>query len=647
MRKTLRKAGLLAVLVPAAVILAAAVMPLGIAGPLGVMVLALSAGAMAAATVMTCCWLESRKGKDDQLRHALDRMADLYYQADGMGRLVYCTAASSKVLGYPPDEAVGRAVTSFYVEPEDRGRLLAKMVANHGSVANYETRLKHRDGHEIWVSTSSQFILGERGDVVGIEGILRVVEERKQIEKGLRDAQSLIQALLDVAPDAIMLMDREGHLLSTNSVVSERLGLPAEELVGKVMWQFFPADLIESRRQSVETVFRTGKPVMLSDVRDGRHYDNHIHPVFAQDGQVAQVAVFSRDVTSRVAAAQELADSEEMYRTMFDDLPVVKLRTDPQTGAIIDANKAAADYYGWSQERLRTMRVSDLNLWAPDRSLSQMKLVESGDCRFFQARHRLATGETRDVEVYSAPILARGKTFLHSIVIDATDRRRAERSLSDAKYRSDLAARAKSEFVAMLGHDIRTPLNTVLGMSQLLNTSRLDPKQRSWVDGILQSSDDLLSVFEDILEFTSLDADKFDTWLPLGEAIPRSTLTPKRLLLCEDNVVIRKMTTAMLRHWGHSVTAVADGLEGFEAARSQGFDLLLIDVDLPNLDGPDMARMLREANVQTPILALAAVASPQAVQRYLDSGMTSYLVKPFSTHMLLEAMTGLLSKTVN
>lgn len=117
------------------------------------------------------------------------------------------------------------------------------------------------------------------------------------------------------------------------------------------------------------------------------------------------------------------------------------------------------------------MRVMDLNLWGPDRTSIEMDQVRKGQTTSFQARHRLASGQIRDVEVHSSPIRVRGKTFLHSIIIDVTERLQAERSLTDAKLQAEASARAEMAFIARMSRELRTPLNGILGMTRLLSES--------------------------------------------------------------------------------------------------------------------------------------------------------------------------------
>ncbi len=90
--------------------------------------------------------------------------------------------------------------------------------------------------------------------------------------------------------------------------------------------------------------------------------------------------------------------------------------------------------------------------------------------------------------------------------IEITALKDAERELRSAKERAEAADRAKSEFLAVMSHEIRSPLNAVLGFSELLKESKLDAEQRSWVDTVCSAGTSLLALIDDILDFSKIEA---------------------------------------------------------------------------------------------------------------------------------------------
>jgi DNA-binding response OmpR family regulator len=108
-----------------------------------------------------------------------------------------------------------------------------------------------------------------------------------------------------------------------------------------------------------------------------------------------------------------------------------------------------------------------------------------------------------------------------------------------------------------------------------------------------------------------------------------------QILVVEDERRMADLLERTLSEEGHQVVLARDGREGFEMARCSPFDVIVLDVTLPVMDGVSVARRLRECRVRTPVLMLTARDAPSDVVRGLDSGADDYLTKPFSIDVLL------------
>ncbi|MBK5964954.1 hypothetical protein CCR95_12895 [Thiocystis minor] len=146
---------------------------------------------------------------------------------------------------------------------------------------------------------------------------------------------------------------------------------------------------------------------------------------------VVWLLVHGRARALRITAelTRELSESEARYRQAFEVNSAIKLMVDPETGRIVDANSAAVAFYGYPRERLLSLSITDINPLPAKSMVRGMAQAVSGAKRYFQFKHRLACGDLRDVEVYSGPVTVGGRTLLHSIVHDITERRRIEAAL--------------------------------------------------------------------------------------------------------------------------------------------------------------------------------------------------------------------------
>ncbi|MGB0280651.1 MAG: PAS domain S-box protein [Neptuniibacter sp.] len=147
------------------------------------------------------------------------------------------------------------------------------------------------------------------------------------------------------------------------------------------------------------------------------------------------------DITLDVIAGEALKASVTMYKQMFDLNSAIKLLIDPATGEIISANKAACDFYGYSLDEMSQLSIFDINTLNKEQILHEMETAKKEKRLFFSFKHRIASGEIKDVEVHSGPVNVHGRALLHSIVIDVTDRNRYERALKETTERLEFERR--------------------------------------------------------------------------------------------------------------------------------------------------------------------------------------------------------------
>lgn len=155
----------------------------------------------------------------------------------------------------------------------------------------------------------------------------------------------------------------------------------------------------------------------------------------------------------KAEAVQKQLEAEAQYRSLFENNHATMLLIDPQTGVIVDANPAAAAYYGWPVEQIKRMKISEINTLTPEEIAQEMRKSVQRNQHHFLFRHRWANGTVHDVEVYSGPIVIRGKELLYSIVHDITERTRAEQELksSEVRFRAVVENAPESIFILAQG----------------------------------------------------------------------------------------------------------------------------------------------------------------------------------------------------
>ena len=141
---------------------------------------------------------------------------------------------------------------------------------------------------------------------------------------------------------------------------------------------------------------------------------------------------FQRERTremERFHASEAIRESEDRFRNLFERNVAIMLIIDPDTGNIIQANKAASDFYGWSIELLSDMRIQEINTLPSEAVTNEMNEAMSSGSIHLASRHRRSDNSIRDVDVFCCKIEIKGKAFFYSIIHDITERKQAEEEL--------------------------------------------------------------------------------------------------------------------------------------------------------------------------------------------------------------------------
>ena len=355
-----------------------------------------------------------------------------------------------EIVGYTSQEL--RSLTFQDITyPEDLDldlKYFNQILANEIQNYSIEKRYICQNSSVIWINLTVSLVRSPSGEpeyfISVVEDISDVYDElrlRRETEEALKLSQQRLQLIMNSIPQGIFWKDKNSVYLGCNYNFAIDVGLIApEEIAGKTDYELcFTQEEAEFFRQVDQRVIETRRPqyhIVKNHLQaDGKHawIETNKIPLNDPDGNVIGVLGTYEDITQRKQIEEALRQSEQCYRQMFENNQAIKLLIDPASGEIVDANPAAANFYGYKLEDLKQLKITDINILSEEKVALEMQNVLSEQRSYFLFRHQLADGEVRDVEVYSSPIYIQGKTLLYSIIHDITDRRRAETALQQAK----------------------------------------------------------------------------------------------------------------------------------------------------------------------------------------------------------------------
>lgn len=445
---------------------------------------------------------ETVSESEETYRMLYDSLTDAVFTSElnddkTFGKFIHVNEIACKWLGYSHDELLLLTPSEIITEKSRDTLILNKdSIINHQKVVlEVECVAKDCSITPVEVNITAGVFKGK----TLIHAIARDITDRKKAEKELMERGAIISSAVEYLPVIFYVIDNEGIFQLSVGAGLKSLGLKSNQVVGISVFDLYKdyPVILDAIKKAMEN-----QPASFESVVNGAYHYNFLTP--SPDIGIIGVAI---DITELKQTFRKLEQSRADYIKLFEDHLAVKLLIDPETGQIIDSNNAAARYYGWTREQLRTMNVSQINSTSEAQIKAVLQKANENTGAFFEFIHKLANGSLRNVEVYATKINFDGRQVLHSIIHDVTERKKAQEELVIAKEKAEESDRLKTSFLQNMSHEIRTPMNAIMGFSELLFDIADDKERlREFTDIISMRCDDLLTIINDILDISKIES---------------------------------------------------------------------------------------------------------------------------------------------
>lgn len=391
--------------------------------------------------------IEAEKQKTEYInqRNLLLKEKQLQFDSMPLGLLITdkeylireVNPAAEKIFGYTKENILFNSFDLFFNDDD-------KFILNDviGGIKKRDSLTKHIFENEKkskekivceWHITS---LKDEDDNFIGLLVMIRDITEEKIREAEIRK----LSVVVEQSPSVVVVTNKNAEITYVNKRFTEITGYLPQEVLGKN-----PRILQSGKMKKNEYIYMwqtitsggiwTGN--FLNKKKNGELFweSAKISSIKNEKGEIQNYIAVKEDITKIKAIQDSLEESEIRYRTMFEFSSAIMLLIDPRDGRIWDANQTAENYYGYSQENLRRMIITDINISISSNKLeSFLTIIKSGVKKQFYFKHKLANGNVRDVEVYSSIIFLKGKELLFSIIHDITERKKAEEELENYKH---------------------------------------------------------------------------------------------------------------------------------------------------------------------------------------------------------------------
>ncbi len=628
---------------------------------------------------------EMLQDSEELYRSVVENIQDVFYRTDKDGQITMISPSASRLYGGSCGEILGRQVKSFWMYPDERVELIQQL-ERHGVVRDYELTFRRKDGSPVSVSATSTLRRDGNGNVVGVEGIIRDITERKRAEE---ERMRLVRAIEQVA-EGIIITDANWNIQYANPAFERITGYGRDEIVGRHT-RILKSDNHDETfyRQLRETLSRgeAWSGHIVNKKKDGSSYDAEVTASAIRDcsGDIRNYVSIHRDITRELQLEKELRQAQKMesigtlaggiahdFNNILTPIiaytELVQAKVPEESGLrrnldqVLKAGFRAKElvrqiltFSRRSEQDKKTVRITPIIKEA-------LKLLRSSLPTTIKISRKMTISPGRDA-VLADP------TQIHQVLMNLCTNAAHAMRVKGGILSVELSEACNLTPGSGSGHsDLEevpclclTVSDTGHGMDAAVIERIFDPYFTtkttgegtglglSVAQGIIKSHGGKITVSSEPGKGTT-----FYVFLPGFEEIaspevPTVETVPtgsERILFVDDEEVLVDLGKEILESLGYAVTAKTSSLDALQAFRNEpdSFDLVITDMTMPELTGRDLAKEIMAIRTNIPIILCTGFSDQINPKQAKEAGIRELVIKPYTVASLAKTIRRVLER---
>ncbi|PKR83393.1 PAS domain S-box protein [Heyndrickxia camelliae] len=436
-----------------------------------------------------------------QYQQITENSVDIIGKSDSSIRFRYISKSCYEITGYSPDELIGKCVLDF-CHPDDINKILEshQYIVNFAETNRISYRVRHKDGHYIWLETNAHAIFDENNQLIEVLSFSRNITDRKNYELQLKESEERYKSLFENHPDVTFSLDLEGNFTSINQSFQDTLGYSMEDLLGNDNI----SNSIIINREKIKyhyTQTITGNVQRFQIMANTKRRKSLIFDVtyipMVVDKQVVGVYGIAQDITAKKKVEKDLKLARERLESFIDHNvdPIIIFNNDDR---VIRVNKSFEKVLGWKAGEILGLNLDSLPYIIQEDQLEVsyiVKQIKNGTPQESYETKRIKKDGTHLnvlISGFPLPKQKRGIDGWAIILRDITEKKQAE----ELFVRSEKLSIA-GQLAAGIAHEIRNPMTAIKGFIQLIKSDL--SKRTEYFDIILSEIDRIELILSELL----------------------------------------------------------------------------------------------------------------------------------------------------